>query len=124
LQNGTEAISISSEAISALQLYSWPGNIRQLKNIAEWLAIMKSKDQKCIEVSDLPAEIKSSNNAIEQDNWVMSAFAKPLKEARDNFEREYLKSQLSRYGGNISKTAIHVGMDRTALHRKIKALDG
>ncbi|MDF3047306.1 MAG: two component, sigma54 specific, transcriptional regulator, Fis family [Candidatus Midichloriaceae bacterium] len=124
LQNGVESVSISPEAISALQLYNWPGNIRQLKNVAEWLVIMKSRDKKCIEVSDLPAEIKSSNFIIGENNWVASAFSKPLKEARDNFEREYLKSQLARYGGNISKTAVHVGMDRTALHRKIKALDG
>lgn len=120
---GISAVKLSESAIAALQIYNWPGNVRQLKNVVEWLMIMKSKENKIIEASDLPAEIVAFEKSPGNDNWVNSAFAKSLKEARDSFEREYLNAQLARYGGNISKTATHVGMDRTALHRKIKSLN-
>jgi two-component system nitrogen regulation response regulator NtrX len=119
---GVAGISFSESAIAALQLYNWPGNVRQLKNVTEWLMIMKVKDKQAIEADDLPSELRHFGEQLDNGNWVTSAFLKPLKDARDSFEREYLSAQLNRYGGNISKTAIHVGMDRTALHRKLKSL--
>ncbi len=119
---GLNKVALSDSALAALQLYNWPGNTRQLKNIMEWLMIMKAKDKQIIEAEDLPGEIKPFSESVDNDNWVSNAFLKPLKDARDSFEREYLSAQLNRYGGNISKTALHVGMDRTALHRKLKLL--
>ena len=110
--------SISEEAIVAMQSYCWPGNLRQLRNVLEWVLIMQtSKD--VITVDDLPAEIVSGTPINSVFAHIVSA---PLRKAREEFERQYLRMQLSRFGGSVSKTAEFIGMERSALHRKIKTL--
>ncbi|KJV69125.1 bacterial regulatory, Fis family protein [Candidatus Neoehrlichia lotoris str. RAC413] len=110
---------ISNDAIIAMQSYSWPGNLRQLRNVLEWVLIMKSSEG-IITVEDLPAEI-ISGSAV-NDTLSARMVSVPLRQAREEFERQYLKTQLSRFGGSVSKTAEFVGMERSALHRKLKVL--
>ncbi len=114
---------ISDDAMTILQTYSWPGNVRELRNVIERLLIMASGDSKSpIEADMLPPEInadaKVSGN-IETNTEIMGL---PLKDAREIFEREYLLAQVSRFSGNISRTAEFIGMERSALHRKLKSL--
>ncbi len=112
---------ISTEAMAAMQSYEWPGNVRQLRNVVERTIILAPRDRlHRIEVDMLPAEIVSER--IEGNSRMSSLMGVPLREARENFEREYLKVQIRRFSGNISKTAGFVGMERSALHRKLKLL--
>jgi len=110
----------SKETLAHLQSYSWPGNVRQLKNMLEWLMILKGKTGGEISTSDLPQDITRKADALPSLHHEL--ILQPLKPARDLFETEYLRAQLSRFSGNISKTAAFVGMDRTTLHRKLKGL--
>jgi two-component system nitrogen regulation response regulator NtrX len=126
LQSDLKPCKISDQAIAKLQSYDWPGNARQLKNVIEWILIMhQSKaDLESVEAKDLPADLSGFQTSPESDALPANDYiSMPLKEAREQFERHYLASQLSRFGGNISQTASFVGMERSALHRKIKSLD-
>jgi two-component system nitrogen regulation response regulator NtrX len=114
---------ISEEAMAALQAHDWPGNVRQLRNIIERTLILAPGDRaSCIEVDLLPPEILDNQNAMSGANTAMTIMGSPLREARESFEREYLKIQIRRFSGNISRTASFIGMERSALHRKLKAL--
>lgn len=119
---GTQPPKLGTNAEVALQAHDWPGNIRQLRNVAEWLVIMFGGTDKPLQASDLPPDVQQ--NTPQVLNWEKGAeiMAQPLREAREVFEREYLLAQLSRFGGNISRTALFVGMERSALHRKLKLL--
>lgn len=121
--SGLSKSDITDEVIAALQAYEWPGNVRQLRNVVERLMIMATDDVLEQVNSDLlPREI-NGNSAIqlrgEKGEGVMSV---PLRQAREAFEREYLQAQIARFGGNISRTAAFVEMERSALHRKLKSL--
>jgi len=117
------APSISQEALAALQAHDWPGNIRQLRNIIERTIILAPGDRVgCIEVDLLPGEVLENQGPIGVSNASMSIMGSPLREARESFEREYLRIQIRRFSGNISRTASFIGMERSALHRKLKAL--
>ena len=98
--------------------YSWPGNVRELRNLIERIAILSpNNDEKISSI------IKESLKTAEEENFkVENSLSIPLKEARENFEKEYLTTQLKKFGGNISRTAKFVGMERSALHRKLKGL--
>ena len=111
---------LSDDASALMQTMVWPGNVRQLKNLIERVLIL-SDGSGPIEARELPGEEESSN---EEGRVVLSgALATlPLREAREAFEREYLLTQINRFGGNISRTANFVGMERSALHRKLKSL--
>ncbi|MEH6835272.1 MULTISPECIES: sigma-54-dependent transcriptional regulator [Falsihalocynthiibacter] len=111
---------LSEEAQALLQTMSWPGNVRQLKNVIERILIL-GNDSEIIEASDLPQQGEPSGGS---SGVVLSAglATLPLREARELFEREYLMTQINRFGGNISRTATFVGMERSALHRKLKSL--
>ncbi|NKJ02194.1 sigma-54 dependent transcriptional regulator [Novosphingobium sp. SG707] len=112
---------ISIEAMAAMQAYEWPGNVRQLRNVVERTVILAPRERLGrIEVDMLPAEINSGRLA--GDSGMSSLMGVPLREARENFEREYLRVQIRRFSGNISKTAAFIGMERSALHRKLKLL--
>ena len=111
--------TLSQSAIASLQVYNWPGNVTQLRNVIDWLTIMV--DQKIIEDKDLPPEITGETSVYSKSN-IDSVVGLPLKVAREQFESQYLISQLSRFDGNISKTAEFIGMERSALHRKLKSL--
>jgi len=114
---------ISEEAMAALQAHDWPGNVRQLRNIIERTLILAPGDRvSCIEVDLLPAEILDSHNVMGGPGTAMAIMGSPLREARESFEREYLRIQIRRFSGNISRTASFIGMERSALHRKLKAL--
>jgi two-component system nitrogen regulation response regulator NtrX len=114
---------ISEEAVAALQAHEWPGNVRQLRNIIERTLILAPGDRvSCIEVDLLPAEILDNQGAVSGGNNAMAIMGSPLREARESFEREYLRIQIRRFSGNISRTASFIGMERSALHRKLKAL--
>jgi two-component system nitrogen regulation response regulator NtrX len=114
---------ISEEAMAALQAHDWPGNVRQLRNIIERTLILTPGDRaSCIEVDLLPPEILDNQSAMSGANTAMTIMGSPLREARESFEREYLKIQIRRFSGNISRTASFIGMERSALHRKLKAL--
>ncbi len=114
---------ISEEAMAALQAHDWPGNVRQLRNIVERLLILTSGDPAAIVTADmLPAEVGSSAQITVNGSGGEHIMALPLREARETFEREYLVAQISRFGGNISRTAAFIGMERSALHRKLKSL--
>ena len=114
---------IAEDAMVALQGYSWPGNVRQLRNVVEWILIMAGDaSDDPVRIDMLPPEILSSTPAAlrwEEGGEVMGL---PLRDARDLFEKEYLRAQISRFGGNVSRTATFIGMERSALHRKLKML--
>ena len=117
---GLSLRELSGDASALMQTMVWPGNVRQLKNLIERVLIL-SDGSGPVEARELPGEEESSN---EEGRVVLSgALATlPLREAREAFEREYLLTQINRFGGNISRTANFVGMERSALHRKLKSL--
>lgn len=120
-EQGVPSPEISGEAMTALQTYEWPGNVRQLRNVIERTAILTPREQLGrIEVGMLPPEIVSGR--LQGDAGISTMMGVPLREARENFEREYLKVQIRRFSGNISRTAAFIGMERSALHRKLKLL--
>ena len=98
--------------------YNWPGNVRELRNLIERIAILSPVSEE--KISNIIKE--SLKNNYDEDYKIEKSLSIPLKEARENFEREYLTTQLKKFGGNISKTAKFVGMERSALHRKLKGL--
>ncbi|MEM8696033.1 MAG: sigma-54 dependent transcriptional regulator [Pseudomonadota bacterium] len=114
---------VSDEAIAAMQAYEWPGNVRQLRNIVERTIILAPGDRIArIDVDMLPAEILEDQMQIAPDKGARAIMGTPLREARETFEREYLRVQIRRFSGNISRTATFIGMERSALHRKLKTL--
>ncbi len=114
---------ISDDAMAALQSHDWPGNVRQLRNIIERLLIMAPGDvSEKISTEMLPPEINMPTPTAVGTNGAGEVMSMPLREAREVFEREYLMAQINRFGGNISRTAEFVGMERSALHRKLKSL--
>jgi two-component system nitrogen regulation response regulator NtrX len=114
--------TMSDEAIAALQAHDWPGNVRQLRNIIERTVILTPGDVSCIEVDLLPSEVLDNQGSTGLSSATLTIMGSPLREARESFEREYLKIQIRRFSGNISRTASFIGMERSALHRKLKAL--
>jgi two-component system nitrogen regulation response regulator NtrX len=114
--------NFSDEAIAALQAHDWPGNVRQLRNIIERTVILAPGDVSCIDVDLLPSEVLDNQGATGLSSATLTIMGSPLREARESFEREYLKIQIRRFSGNISRTASFIGMERSALHRKLKAL--
>ena len=119
---GNNTLKLASETLLILKIYDWPGNVRQLKNILEWLNIMYGKQKDfIISPSHLPPEILGYNNKKE-DVQISNQLSLSLKEARKIFEKNYLKEHLKRFKGNIAKTSTFIGMDRSALHRKLKEL--
>lgn len=112
---------LSADAAGLLQTMPWPGNIRQLANVIERILIL-SDGTGPIEVTDIPDETKTQTNDPEAGTISPSLASLPLREAREAFERDYLMAQIKRFSGNISKTANFVGMERSALHRKLKSL--
>jgi two-component system nitrogen regulation response regulator NtrX len=115
-------LRISEEAMAALQAHEWPGNVRQLRNTIERTIILAPGDRQSIDVDLLPPEILDNQGAMGGSTTAMAIMGSPLREARESFEREYLKIQIRRFSGNISRTASFIGMERSALHRKLKAL--
>lgn len=116
--------TLSNDAIAAMQLFEWPGNIRQLRNIIEWLLIMVPGDYNAvINSNDLPSNVISSKAAISKPDSNVSLISLPLREAREIFEKQYLAAQVERFSGNISRTSNFIGMERSALHRKLKSLN-
>ena len=114
---------IGEDALAVLQSHDWPGNVRQLRNNVERLMILASGDADAvITASMLPQDVGSMVPSMPNGNGGEHLMGLPLREAREVFEREYLVAQISRFGGNISRTAEFVGMERSALHRKLKAL--
>ena len=121
--SGLPARALASDAIAALQAHDWPGNIRQLRNVMDWLMIMRSNETTdFFRAEHLPTELAAHAPRALAIDPAADLMALPLREARDVFETQYLQAQLLRYGGNISRTANFVGMERSALHRKLKQL--
>jgi two-component system, NtrC family, nitrogen regulation response regulator NtrX len=113
---------IGDDAMAVLQAHGWPGNVRQLRNIVERLLILAGDDlTEAVTADLLPTDLGSGNgwNGGKGGDLVISL---PLREAREIFERDYLVAQINRFGGNISRTAAFIGMERSALHRKLKSL--
>jgi len=121
--SGMPGRELSTDALTALQAYDWPGNVRQLRNLMDWLLIMApGGTADSIRAEMLPAEISQGAPALLNFDPTADLMGLPLREARDLFETQYLQAQLLRFGGNISRTAGFVGMERSALHRKLKQL--
>jgi two-component system nitrogen regulation response regulator NtrX len=114
---------IGPDAMTALQSHEWPGNVRQLRNVIEWLLIMAPADPQIpIRADMLPPELIDRTPPALQGAGQTEFLSLSLRDAREEFERQYLEAQVNRFGGNISKTATFVGMERSALHRKLKSL--
>jgi two-component system nitrogen regulation response regulator NtrX len=114
---------IGEDAMAVLQSHDWPGNVRQLRNNVERLMILAGGDASTVvDASMLPPDVGSMVPNMPNGNGGEQLMGLPLRDAREVFEREYLVAQISRFGGNISRTAEFVGMERSALHRKLKAL--
>ncbi len=114
---------IGEDAMAVLQSHNWPGNVRQLRNNIERLLILAGGDPEAVlDASMLPPDVGSMVPSMPNGNGGEQLMGLPLRDAREVFEREYLVAQISRFGGNISRTAEFVGMERSALHRKLKAL--
>lgn len=114
---------IGDDAMAVLQAHDWPGNLRQLRNNVERLMILTRADPEAVITADLlPSEVGTMLPTLPTSTGGEHLMALPLRDAREIFEREYLKAQLNRFGGNISRTAEFVGMERSALHRKLKSL--
>jgi len=114
---------VGPDAMAVLQSHDWPGNIRQLRNNVERLMILALGDPNAeISASMLPAEVGALVPTVPSGIGGEKLLSLPLREAREAFERDYLVAQISRFGGNISRTAEFIGMERSALHRKLKSL--
>jgi len=114
---------LSQEAMAILQAHDWPGNVRQLKNNIERVVILtRGDDDGAVSADLLPSELGSSMPSVPTGAGGQHLMGLPLREAREIFERDYLQAQINRFGGNISRTADFVGMERSALHRKMKTL--
>ena len=121
--SGVPARQLSEEALAALQGYEWPGNVRQLRNVVDWLLIMAPGNAEApVRPDMLPPDITGLAPAASQGQAAAEIMGLPLREARELFERQYLEAQVTRFGGNISRTASFVGMERSALHRKLRSL--
>lgn len=118
---GLNMRKLSDDAATLLQTLPWPGNIRQLKNVIERILIL-SDGTGPISADEIPTDKQKSAGANDGGGMSANWATLPLREAREAFEREYLITQINRFGGNISKTANFVGMERSALHRKLKSL--
>jgi len=119
-EQGLALRELGDDAIAMLQTMRWPGNVRQLKNMMERVLIL-GEGEGPIEAKDLPGQA-TSRSGDEDMALSASLTTLPLREARELFERQYLMAQINRFGGNISRTASFVGMERSALHRKLKSL--
>ncbi|KKJ75485.1 ATPase AAA [Kiloniella litopenaei] len=122
--NGIPARPLAQDAMASLQAYEWPGNVRQLRNVIDWLLIMApGEGDEVISAEMMPPDIGSispsvsSGSAGQEDLMSLS-----LRDARELFEKRYLEAQIMRFGGNISKTSTFIGMERSALHRKLRTL--
>lgn len=148
-KQGLMPILFAEDALAILRGYHWPGNVRQLRNLVEWLMMMHSAqsgnlspDQTymtrhvttkngetirqsvlVVHADQLPQEFRAHGSPIYFMDHGDTMLSLPLREARELFERDYLMAQISRFGGNVSKTAQEIGMERSALHRKLKSLD-
>ena len=123
LATGLPKRRIGDDAMAVLQSHNWPGNVRQLRNNIERLMILAGGDPDAVmDASMLPPDVGSMVPTMPNGNGGEHLMGLPLRDAREMFEREYLVAQISRFGGNISRTAEFVGMERSALHRKLKAL--
>lgn len=123
LATGLPQRRIGEDAMAVLQSHDWPGNVRQLRNNVERLMILAGGDSEAvISASMLPQDVGSMVPSMPTGNGGEHLMGLALRDAREVFEREYLRAQISRFGGNISRTAEFVGMERSALHRKLKAL--
>jgi len=128
MERGAEASRLpprdfGEDALAALQSYGWPGNVRQLRNVVDWLLIMAPGDpREPVHADHLPNEITSIAPTVVKWDKGSEIMTLPLRDAREVFEREYLLAQVTRFAGNISRTAAFVGMERSALHRKLKSL--
>ena len=121
--SGMPSRELAEDAMAALQAYDWPGNVRQLRNLIDWLLIMAPGEaREPIRAEMLPPEVGSAAPAMLKLDRSSEIMTLPLREARELFEKQYLEAQLLRFGGNISRTANFVGMERSALHRKLKFL--
>ena len=121
--SGMAARPLGEDAVAALQAYEWPGNVRQLRNVIDWMLIMAGGGaREPIRADQLPPEIGSATPAALRWEKGSEIMGLSLRDARETFEREYLLAQVNRFGGNISRTASFVGMERSALHRKLKSL--
>lgn len=122
--SGLQRKKLAEDAIAVMQLFDWPGNIRQLRNVLEWLLIMVPGEHNSeIKANDLPSDLISSKAAIVKPDSNVSLMSLPLREAREIFEKQYLAAQVMRFNGNISRTSNFIGMERSALHRKLKSLN-
>ncbi len=123
LTTGLPKRTIGEDALAVLQSHDWPGNVRQLRNNVERLLILAGGDaQSTITAALLPPDVGSLVPSMPNGNGGEQLMSLPLRDAREVFEREYLVAQINRFSGNISRTAEFVGMERSALHRKLKAL--
>lgn len=122
--SGLPSRDMAEDVLVAMQAYNWPGNVRQLRNVIEWLLIMApgGKDT-TIRAHMLPPEVLSDGINIPTPETNTEIMAMELREARELFERQYLSAQINRFNGNISRTSAFVGMERSALHRKLKSLN-
>lgn len=121
--SGMPSREMSADLLAVLQSYEWPGNVRQLRNLIDWLLIMAPGGPgDPLRAEMLPPDIVQRGPSLVSLDPGADMMALPLREARDVFETQYLQAQLARFGGNISRTAQFVGMERSALHRKLKQL--
>ena len=120
--SGLSPRRIGDDAIAVLQAHDWPGNVRELRNNIERLMILAGGDPGTMITADMLPEEIGSNVPLPVNGGAEHLMSLPLREAREIFEREYLLAQINRFGGNISRTAEFVGMERSALHRKLRAL--
>jgi two-component system nitrogen regulation response regulator NtrX len=120
-EQGLPLRALGEDASAMLQTMSWPGNVRQLRNVIERVLILGDGTGP-IEARDLPSPAEQQKEEDGDLSLSASLTTLPLREARELFERQYLMAQINRFGGNISRTASFVGMERSALHRKLKSL--
>ena len=123
ISSGLPVRRIGDDAMAILQTNEWPGNVRQLRNMVERVMILTDGEASAVVSADmLPDDAGNSAGFASSGNNCEHFMSLPLREAREIFEREYLMAQINRFGGNISRTAEFVGMERSALHRKLRAL--
>ena len=120
---GLPARRVTADAMATLQAYEWPGSVRQLRNVIDWILIMApGESDDAVDAGMLPSDIGAISPSFVRDEAGIEMMSLPLREARGIFERRYLEAQVMRFGGNISRTAGFVGMERSALHRKLRSL--